>query len=754
MKQITWPILLLILCINLGKLNAQLPFAISITKTDKNVLLDGIPNESAWQDAKAVSGFNKNFPHADTELKNDTEVRLLYDENNLYISAICYVPEDKKYIIQSLKRDFEFEENDAFAVFIDPYGDNISGWSFMTSSSGVQREGVIEKNGIKGDNASWNGIWKVATSKTSNAWTLEMSIPFTTLRYDKNIANWKINFARNDFNENENEISTWAPVPQGNDVATLVCLGNLEWDEAPQSKISGSVSPYALLRVDRNYEEVGSETKVSPNFGADAKITFSSSLNLDITINPDFSQVDVDKQVLNLDRFEISFPEQRPFFLENSHLFQDLGNSRVSPFFSRRIGSSSDTIIPILAGLKLSGIIGKKWKVSVLDVQTAKVDNVDDSQNHFIATLWRTVGKGSSIRSFFTNRQAFEGFKFRKDDYNRTGGVEYNYISSAGYWTAHGYLHYARTQERLKDAFAFGVKGRYNKKSINIFAGIDAVGENYITDMGFVPRLYFQNEEDEWVRKNYIQYRFNGNYWFFTEEHPIVQRTGPHFNFDVFTSKELNYQEHEFEIGWLVRMNNKSKIDLMYNQSNPILFYEFQLSGLDSTFLPGNYPQHQFIATYSTAKNKIFSSDFEIAYGSRFLGKQFSFESDMNFRFNEKFSLGLFFSQRNLFDFPEEYGVGSLTLLSPKVEFSFTDKIFWTTFLQYNTQKSNFNINSRFQWRFQPMSDIFFVVTNNYDTDIIFQGESIRNWSAVLKINYWIDADTIKSWKKKNKSKL
>ncbi len=719
--------------------------SLRIKASQSVIKIDGHLDERDWNLAEVADDFQMTYPSDTSKALTKTEVRLTYDNKNLYIGAICYdeIP-DRRYVAQSLKRDFSFPVNDAFAVFIDAFGDRNSGFSFSVSPYGVQRDGTIEQGGARGVSTAWNGLWDSKVRKGNGQWVVEMSIPFKTIGFDPQRNEWKINFARNDLKRNET--STWSPVPRNINVAMLGHTGNLIWDEAPErSKSRITLVPYVMGSLSRDLEDISqTAVKVSPNLGLDAKVKLSPSLNLEVTVNPDFSQVEVDQQVVNLDRFELSFPERRLFFLENRDLFSQLGNSRVRPFFSRRIGGVGTDPVPILGGIKLSGAINKKWRVGLLDVQTKQEDEVDDGQNYLVASASRKIVGDSSVKvitAFVTNRQAFDGFSIKSDDFNFTGGLDFNYRRGSKI-SGHSYINFATNQEKLNKSMAYGAKARYRTPKVNIFLGVDAVGENYITDMGFVPRLYHTDNSGEQVRIGYTQFRTNGNYWFYFKDKTKANGKkrkldfmGPYFGFDLFTNSDLSYQEHISRLGWRVTLLNTSFFKVQYTESNPIVFYEFQLSGLDAPFGPGNYHQNYYELEYNSGPKNIFNGQIEIGYGDKFLGKQFSVEGELNYRPSKWGTFGVNFSQNELFDFPDVYGYGTITLLGAKTEFSFSKDLFWTTFLQYNTQADNFNVNTRFQWRYKPLSDIFLVVTNNSSTDPLAN----KNWSVALKINYWLD---------------
>src|SRR5688500_3768799 len=263
-----------------------------------------------------------------------------------------------------------------------------------------------------------------------------MAVPFKSIRYKKGITKWGINFSRLDLKTTEK--SSWTPVPRQFPSAALAYTGNLIWDKPPPvAGANVSIIPYMLGALTKDQEnEI--PTKSRADFGGDVKIALSSSMNLDLTLNPDFSQVEVDRQVTNLDRFELFFPERRQFFLENGDLFANFGYAANRPFFSRRIGLG----VPIQFGGRLSGRINKDWRIGVMDIQTDRVD--DDArflpaQNFAVLALQRRVFARSNIGAIIINK---ESLAYSASDsaagvnpYNRNVGLEYNLASSNNVWT-------------------------------------------------------------------------------------------------------------------------------------------------------------------------------------------------------------------------------------------------------------------------------------------------------------------------------
>ena len=432
--------------------NKPKPFLI-IKKANGKIIIDGELNEPDWSrelGTNVAKKFFQNQPYDTSYAETKTEVRVTYDNDFLYIGAICFDSIPGDYIIQSLKRDFSYPVSDAFAVYIAPFNDKVNGFSFAVNPLGVQREGLISGGGPFGVTTSWDNKWRSKVVRYDNKWIVEMAIPFKTLRYKEGVNIWGINFSRNNLKRNEN--SSWSPVPRNFNIASLAYTGDLIFDEPPK-KAGANISliPYAIGGINRDYL-ADNITHANVNTGLDAKIAVTSSLNLDITINPDYSQVEVDRQIINLTRFSLFFPEKRQFFIENSDLFSEFGFRQIRPFFSRNIGLFEGQIVPIIAGARISGNINKDWRIGLMNMQTARDTTLGlNPQNYTVAAFQRMLFGRSNIAGIFVNRQGLTDTEINYTDYNRILGLDFNLRSNNNQWLGKAFYHHSFTPQFKSD---------------------------------------------------------------------------------------------------------------------------------------------------------------------------------------------------------------------------------------------------------------------------------------------------------------
>ena len=493
------------------------PPELNIQPTNSTIKIDGHLDESGWKSAGIATDFWLQAPIDGEKTDQKTEVKMTYDERFLYLAVTCFDQPD--LIIQTLKRD-NFNESDEFAVLIDPVGQQTNGYAFAVNALGAQSEALLAPSsaGLSGSTTdeSWDNKWFVAVQQSNDRWTAEFAIPFKTLRYKTNTDTWNINFVRTEPGRNETHV--WAPVPRQFDAFDLGYFGKLKWDKPPK-KAGGNVAliPYTSSAFT---QQAGAEnnSEAELNVGADAKVALSPTLNLDLTYNPDFSQVEVDVQVTNLTRFNIFFPERRQFFLENADIFSEYGQFADRPFYSRRIGlDESGRTVPILYGTRLSGNLNNKLRIGAFNIHTKGNEN-RFAQNYSTLTFQQRLWKRSSIKGIFLNRQAFDGSEMQNDDYGRNWGGEINLSTPDGRWQANGgYIHSSKRGFNTKNQHLYG-RFDYNGQRFRTFLAIQRMGDNYFADMGFTGRLLnFNPETNEVVRVGYTQVSNMLNYYIYPQ---------------------------------------------------------------------------------------------------------------------------------------------------------------------------------------------------------------------------------------------
>lgn len=722
-------LLALAICL-LKPLSAQVPdsFVLHLSTTQEKIKIDGIHDEAVWQQAQPAQHFWEKWPQDGRQAAAQTEVRVAADGEFLYIAAICY--DSSSYTIQTLKRDSRYWDSDGFAVVIDPVFLRANGFFFGVSPLNVQAEDLLG-SGFDEMSFSWDNRWFSATQIHPDHWTVEMAIPFKTLRYTAGKTTWGINFMRND--TRHNQYSTWTPIPVQFDGTDLGYTGQLQWDAAPKpTGVNISAIPYVIGSASTDAEESPSTQQSTMDAGADAKITIGTALNIDLTFNPNFSQVDVDEQVTNLTRFNIFFPERRTFFLENDDLFSSYGFPSLRPFFSRTVGLDNNAQpIPIVAGARITGNLGKKLRIGAMNMQTRATDEFD-AQNYTAASAHYRVLDRSLIKVYGTNRQNTSPGAENQRDYGRNYGTELLYQNAGGSvvgWLG-AHLSDKDGYRNQNGFYQFG--GLYTGRNISLLSDFVSVGTNYFADMGFIARI----DNYDALRDTSVRLGFNQN---FTElEYYIRPKEGPinnhRFGLETFLVWNPNgsFNERFNRLRYFISFSNTSGIYLRFDHQDIRLLYPYAFTEAEP--LPtGKYVFAQFNVEYESDLRRRFVYSAGIRAGGFYNGQLRQYTFQMAYRQQPwgNFSVN---AEYNQLSFPDPYGKDDLFLIGPRIEINFSNSLFWTTFLQFNTQRKNFNINSRLQWRFSPMSDVFLVYTDNYTSDFPLIN---KNRAIVLKANYW-----------------
>lgn len=720
-----------------------------IRRATTPIVIDGIMDEGAWMDADVAEGFHQFFPYDSSEAIAQTAVRMTYDDDYIYVIAVMHNLGQREYVIPSLRRDYRGEAYDGFSVILDTYKDKTNAFLFGINPYGVQREGLISNGGNSirrgrggsGDfTLTWDNKWYSEAKIYEDYWIAEIAIPFKTIRYKENTDSWFINFYRVDSEYAER--STWSPIPRNFRLINLAFNKELKWDEPlknPGKNIS--LIPYSAFKVLKNYEEA-TPTKTKFTVGGDVKLAISSSMNLDLTVNPDFSQVEADQQVTDLDRFEIFFPEQRQFFLENADLFTSFGSSGASPFFSRRIGIAVDTATgtnlenPLYFGARLSGNINNKWRIGFMSIQAAKVSDISlPSINYTVGSVQYRLGQRSNVAAMLVSKQPFQDsiggeFNLRPSMWNRTFALDLNLATPDNKWSGKGYYHRSWDDLGLDSTYSYGIGVNYATYHWEARTDFRSVGANFNPDVGFVRRTDFN--------------QFRGTvYYNLYPSGGVIQSHAPGFDVDYLWNRFYGLMDWDMNFLYRINFRNTSQFNMRLRRQFTYLIDPFDPSGTDGPELPvgSEYTYDFIIARLTSDERKSFFYELSTSSGEYFNGTIINLEGTFSYRFMPK-GIASVKLEYNRVRLPDPYNDSDLILVGPKFDITFTKSIFWTTFIQYNNQIDNVNINTRFQWRFKPVSDLFIVYTDNYLADvdgrfIDFSRPKLR--AFVIKLTYWFN---------------
>ena len=695
------------------------------TYTDQSIDLDGKDNEEFWNKNPAGEEFWQNFP-SDSLASQKTEVKIVHNDNYIY-AFIKAFNSSNKYGIPSLERDSSIPGNDAVILLFDTYKDGNNAFFFESNPVGLKKDALISDGGDDVD-MTWDIKWEVETYIGNGFYQCEFKIPLNSLKFPDGSKDWRFQVFRADIFTGE--FSLWNKVPINQKAFDLGFFGNLIFDNPlGKSKTQITVIPYSSGINSNDFNSNINYSNIS--FGGDAKVTIGNGMNLDLTFNPDFSQVEVDDQIINLSRFEINLPEKRQFFIQNSDLFSSFGDSRDSrTFFSRRIGVARDengnTVEnKITAGLRLSGKISKNTRLGILNMYTNEdpKNNIKANTNSVIA-LQRKLFSRSNLSFLFINRQNTTKNEL---DYNRVIGVDYNLLSRDAVWDGKFYFHNSFSDLNKTNPFSTGFTLSYNTRNNSIYSKVIRLGEGFESDLGFIRR--------KGIFKNY--FRYQRRFWL---KHKKIRSVNLISSLSYTDKPENNslVTDRNYRIGFEFDFNSMSGIEVSLRNDFTQLEDSFSpLRSFGTNPLPANsdYNYSYLEFEYKNDQRKKISYRLEFNNGDFYNGKRTSLRTQFNYRFEPIFQSSFNLSI-NKISLPRFYGDGRLILATSKFNLTLNKSLFWMNYLQYSNVSRNFGINSRLQWRFAPLSDLYIVFNNNY----LYEDSLIPNLRTIsFKLSYWLD---------------
>ncbi len=711
-----------------------------IERSKGEIIIDGDLQDAGWSNVLRAGDFHQYFPADTIPAESQVEFMLTYDDDYLYFAAKLYnLTDDRKYVVPSLRRDYRGTV-DGVTLIIDPFQDNTNAFQFGINPYGVQREALVSNGGQNGGRdleLSWDNKWVAQAKQYKGYWIAEAAIPFKTLRYKKGSKKWNINVYRIDTETGER--STWAPIPRQYQILTLAFLKELVFDEPlKQPGPNISLIPYVTGSGTQDFEENQTNPNTTGAIGFDAKVAVTPGLNLDVTVNPDFSQVELDEQVTNLDRFELFFPERRQFFLENNDLFTSSGHPFLSrPFFSRRIGIARDTSTGVNLqnkidyGVRLSGKINKNWRMSALNMQEAKIESINKPTTHYTAAvLQRKMFARSSLSGIYVSKDpvasSLENFTGELPKPNRVVGLDYILSSSDAKWYGKFFFHKSFDDNPQPDEYSHLAFISYNSNTWNFSWANVYVGENYDAQVGFVPRPgIFRINPD-------LGYTFFSKGGFFNR-HEVKGEA------EVIWRDE-RVADKQYSMNYEARLSNTGFMEASISQRYTYLFDSFDPTNSDGELAAGtDYVYYGLNFFYRGDWRKPFAYSFGGYVGEFLNGFRYNLRTSFNLRLQPLASIRMNINYNRL-QMPKPLKNTNLWLIGPRIDFTLSKSVFLTSFIQYNSQIDNININTRFQWRFKPVSDLFIVYTDNYGTnDFSDLGLQKKNRALILKLTYWFN---------------
>ena len=671
------------------------------TLVDEAPTIDGFIDDAVWARAEPFTGFVQQAPIVGNPATERTEIRILYDESAIFIGAILYDSEPDEILVTDSRRDSGLGGMDSFQIIFDTYHDRQNGFVFGTNPAGIEFDGQVtnEGGGMRGGgratsnvgsgagfNRNWDASWTVRTRVTDVGWTAEFEIPLSSLRYGTKPQVWGVNFQRNISRSREQLF--WAPIGQVYNLYRLSQAGELHGLELEEPR-NLKVTPYAVGSASRTYTNpVETEADLDGAFGLDVKYGVTPSLTLDLTYNTDFAQVEVDEQVVNLTRFNVRFPEKRPFFLENAGLFA-AGKPGVDLFFSRRIGVDASTraAVPILGGARMSGRAGQ-FNLAFLTMQTDRLlatESLVDPRavltpynNYSIVRVSRELPNRSSLGAIVVNRDAM-GSGSASDDWNRTFGLD-GRLGAGQYTDLRGFISRTVTPGESGDEMAYNLRGEYRRGGLENSVEYTQVGDGFNPEVGFLRRGSFRSSDFR------IAWRYQApNIAWLRQLNPHTQLT-TFWDLDGFKEEQIWHMHLpvDFENGWgfspLVDVNSEG------------FQVPFEIS--PGVVVPaGEYDYVHTEARVSTDSRRTVSFSTNLVLGGFLSGTQTSINNTLRVRSGGKFTASMGWTWQEI-DLP--WGAFVTNLGQARFNYSFTPQVNFQSLIQYNDRDENWSGYLRF----------------------------------------------------------
>ena len=691
-------------------------------------VIDGKVNEAVWQTVQPYATFTQQDPIEGAAASEKTEVRMIVGQGNVYVSIIAFDRDPSKIIVSQARRDASLSETDSIVMVFDTFNDNQNAFVFGTNPLGIEYDGQVaregqssgvslggggaagtQRGGISAFNPNWDGDWSVKSQITDRGWETEMAIPLKTLRYQTGTdQTWGFNVLRNIRHKNEQVYL--APIPRGFDIYRVSLAAKMSGLDLPARR-DIKLIPYALGSVNKDFTRTtGNKVDKKGDVGLDFKWGIRPNLTFDATINTDFAQVEVDEEQVNLTRFDLFFPEKRPFFLENASTFQFGNPQQIDLFFSRRIGLSSAGVpIDILGGARLSGKLGG-WNVGVLNIQTDEAENAAGTQvigqanNYSALRVQREVGR-SSYGAIFVNRQGTGSFA-PSDDHNRAYGVDANIQLSPSQRLS---MFVARTDSGgASRASGSDYSGRafynFTNNLWQISGGYSQVGQNFNPEVGFLPRRGYRRPEF----RAFFQPQPKKIEW--------IRRVAPHVTYNSYYGFDDQLQTeswhiHPFEIqpkqggrfGWFAN----------FNKDNPTApFQVYNRDGRRVVIPAGQYSWWQNVFEYLHDPSARVTGTVRYYFGNYYNGDFKSLDIASDYRITPKMTASLGWTRQDV-DLP--YGSFVNNLIPIKANYSFTTLMNLSALLQYNGQSGQFSSNIRLAMLNRSGTGLFVVFNDRRD---------------------------------------
>jgi hypothetical protein len=684
--------------------------------TRDEIRIDGVLDEPVWREAVPATDFRQQEPYEGTPASERTEVRVLYDDKHLYIGIRAFDSEPARINARELSRDASFSNDDKVEILLDTYHDRRNAFRFAVNPLGTQQDALITDDG-RSVNLSWDAPWLSAGRLDSVGYSVEIAIPLTTLRYEDGADVWGFNVAR--IIRRKNEENLWTSWQRTFGLERVSQAGELTGLEGIRRRRLVQFKPYTTGGWRAGVARTGVpgfDSGVHGTAGLEvAKVGITPSLTAEFTANPDFGQVEVDQQIINLSRFSVFFPEKRDFFLENAGIFLFGREGSNQLFFTRRIGlTERGEPLPLDYGAKITGKVGP-YNVGFFQVQSRALGNLVDGQGvprqqFTVARVKRDILRRSSIGAMLVNRQG--GTTTR---YNRAAGVD-ALLNLSDHWRINAFLMGTATPG-IRSSFLSGrVDSRYENNLVRFITVYEDIGTNFNPEVGFVERTG--------IRQYFGQAAVKPRPRFI----PYVRQMEFETQIEYYENRAGRLETRQTELTWETEFHNSSIFGIRFLEDvTDVLAKPFEIRpGI--VIPPGRYHFNRPRIWLSSDRSKRIIFTAREKWGKFYSGDRYETSAGVTLRPNEHLLVELSDSY-NRVALPQ--GTFSTNLLGGRASYNFSRKLLTTLFVQLNSAARLSSINCRLRYIFRPNSDVF--VIYNQTTGL---GLERPSYSFQVKMTY------------------
>ena len=693
--------------------------------------LDGVLDEAVWQKAPLATDFLQRDSSEGDPASEATEVRILYSDTSIYFGILCFDSSPELIRRTELRRDDPFDNDDSFGILLDTFHDHRNAFVFRINPLGARYDALITDES-RDLNVEWDEKWRAQARVNERGWAAEIEIPLKSLRsHNAELQTWGLDFER--IIRRKNEDTYWSNWSRDYQLHHVSQAGHLTGLQEIETGLRLRVKPFVVGGFSQRPAESGSDFKDESQVGIeDVKLSLTSSVTADLTVNPDFAQTEVDAAQLNLTRFDLFFPEKREFFLEGAGIFE-FGTERprfgsAAPdlfvFFSRRIGlgvdeesgDERDAIIPIFAGAKVTGDVAG-FQFGALNMHTDQKGSIPQT-NYGVARVKKKLLGRSYVGGILTNK-----IESGSNHYNRVAGVDANFVLFDKL-LLRGFLTQSDTFDLKGKDLAHQGLLRWETDKFRIELNRTRIDENFNPEIGFV------------LRKNVIKKQARAT-WRPRPGISFMRQISLSTGHDWFTNQNdyLESRENDFFIG--LDFESGDLLAFSGNSNYELLVEPFQIHPT-VTIPAGSYNFIDYSARVRTYSGRWASGEFEVEGGTFFDGNKLTISSDAVVKFTRNLSLQLE-HEYNSVKLPQGSFVAQV--LNTRINYNFTSKLLTSSAIQYDNVSERFLFNFRFNYIYRPGDDLFIVYNDTRDLNPTFSGflGGLVNRTLLIKFNHSFD---------------